>query len=632
MHKLLRYALILTLMASVSANITWATTLIPKNLNELTNEAEMIFTGRVIDIRSEWSPDHTTIYTFVTFAPTEILKGQIGSAVELRFEGGTVDDTTIEVGEVPTFERDQQVLLFAHGNGQAICPLVGWSQGYFRIETDDQGRETILDAAGRPILGVRNGELLKAEEPIQLKADVGAFGGITETGQVSQPAKINPRRGLRQAMTAMDFLVNVRQIADEINRNPMKLQQDQKSVPPMTAPRQGNEKPAAPPDGELSATRAASFTESGPLSLMAGLPLGLGALAFFRSRSRGRNRRSGLQKLIGLCLIIGCGASVAFPYSYRTSGGNKVVWEDARMTFDLHPVSFPEGSTWNLNAQYAMSDWNAVTGSAFRFYVRTRSTNHNDHNNGINSVVFMNGSSFDSSSILAVTFHTASGDEIRDKDVWFNVDQPYVPGLDADAVPPYSTFSFRGVARHEFGHALGLRHEDRSVVTTMNSIYSYGAAVEGFHADDRAGVRFLYPGSGSERNLYASNWVKRTDSESTAAVRVNTLPTRIRRGQSVTLEYSFGNRGNLNSGSFEIGFYLSSNNIISTGDRLLGFNTGAFANAGAFGSFTRTLTIPADVTPGTYFIGVFMDRTGIITESSEGDNGLAHYQSIIVDP
>jgi subtilase family serine protease len=166
----------------------------------------------------------------------------------------------------------------------------------------------------------------------------------------------------------------------------------------------------------------------------------------------------------------------------------------------------------------------------------------------------------------------------------------------------------------------------------MNSIYSYGAAVEGFHADDRAGVRFLYPGSGSERDLYVSNWVKRTDSSSSAAGRVNSLPTRIRRGQSVTLEYSFGNKGNLNSGSIEIGFYLSSNNIISTGDRLLGFNTGAFANAGGFGSYTRTLTIPGDTTPGTYFIGALMDRTSIVVESSEGNNGLAHYQSIIVDP
>ena len=70
----------------------------------------------------------------------------------------------------------------------------------------------------------------------------------------------------------------------------------------------------------------------------------------------------------------------------------------------------------------------------------------------------------------------------------------------------------------------------------------------------------------------------------TISVNVNS-PTSAARGSLVTIEYTFSNQGTSGQ-TFNNGFYLSTNNIISTGDTLLGSNTGASAGAGVTATFS----------------------------------------------
>src|SRR5262249_26748144 len=162
------------------------------------------------------------------------------------------------------------------------------------------------------------------------------------------------------------------------------------------------------------------------------------------------------------------------------------------------------------------------------------------------------------------------------------------------------------VALHELGHVLGLNHEDRWMAT-MNSFYpDSGPVGHGKEADplpdDRAGVRFLYPDGTIETDIAGSVFA-RTGSGSSGLV---ASPTSAPPRSSVTIQFTFHNLST-SSQTFNIGFYLSTNNFISKTDRLLGTNTGASAPSGATGTFTRTLTIPSDVAPGNYWLGFLLD-------------------------
>jgi len=313
--------------------------------------------------------------------------------------------------------------------------------------------------------------------------------------------------------------------------------------------------------------------------------------------------------------LVACLPSLAFAFSYETYFGTPIRWPSQQAVLTLHPDSFPVGNVFNNNAQFAMSDWNAVIGSNFLFFVNSFPCNWGNHSDGINCVIFASGLG---GSTLGVTFLTSSGTNITDRDVWFNVNVSWVPGLDVGDFTIGPPYSFRGVARHEFGHALGLLHEDGlNNVVLMNSIYTAGGVRPANpHWDDRAGVRFLYPGLGGEIDLIPYMWKK----ISTSSQPVTPIPATANSGDSVTIEYSFENAGNVGSGSFNIGFYLSTDSIISTSDTLIGLNVGASAPAHSRGTFTRAVTIPANTPTGNYFIGVCLDIGGAVAESVESNN------------
>jgi large repetitive protein len=72
--------------------------------------------------------------------------------------------------------------------------------------------------------------------------------------------------------------------------------------------------------------------------------------------------------------------------------------------------------------------------------------------------------------------------------------------------------------------------------------------------------------------------------------------------------------------NFQVGLYLSTDNVIDTGDTFLGFRTVASLAAGASSAATTTVTIPANTTPGTYYLGAIADRLDSIPESDDANN------------
>ena len=99
------------------------------------DRAEVAFVGQVVSTIEHAEVDIPGIgpapHRFVTWRVEDPVKGGVaGETVTLRFLGGTVGDTTLEVDELPEFVVGERDLLFVGpDNGRAHCPLVDCGSG-----------------------------------------------------------------------------------------------------------------------------------------------------------------------------------------------------------------------------------------------------------------------------------------------------------------------------------------------------------------------------------------------------------------------------------------------------------------------------------------------------------------------
>ena len=109
-------------------------------LSDLARQAELVFVGKVTGIEyrmSEAGPGLVALpHTLVSYRIDRVLKGQAetGDQITLRFQGGPVPGTpnAMIVEGTPTFDTGDRDVLFVRGNGGAVNPVVGWSQGRVR--------------------------------------------------------------------------------------------------------------------------------------------------------------------------------------------------------------------------------------------------------------------------------------------------------------------------------------------------------------------------------------------------------------------------------------------------------------------------------------------------------------------
>ena len=295
---------------------------------------------------------------------------------------------------------------------------------------------------------------------------------------------------------------------------------------------------------------------------------------------------------------------------------------------DLNTTSFPAGSVWDSNAQFSLSDWRDVGSTNFTPGIRRTNSDFNNHGNGDNSWVWLNRPA---DSWLGITFVRWSGSTMQDCDIWYNSrpDYTWTNGLfDPCEYRSYWPIEFRNVARHETGHAIGFAHED-DTLSNMNSISTHGAGiahVQGSgimpHATDKHGGRFLYSGSGTTRNVMATNWREPTSSSSGArqeGEETGTWPADTTR----TIEFWLENQSNVSitggASGIQAGIYLSTNSIISTADtRVWNATFGGDWPAHAQGRYTPTVRVPDTMPAGSYYVGAYFDNGGFVAETGSG--------------
>jgi hypothetical protein len=117
-----------------------ATVYVPVEFREMVTASTAIVHGRVVDVRSELTPDRVRISSYVTIDVAQHLKGSLGSAVTFRVPGGQVGRYRRIIVGAPQFERGDEVVVFLSTRGPSVPYLFGLSQGVYRVARGADGR------------------------------------------------------------------------------------------------------------------------------------------------------------------------------------------------------------------------------------------------------------------------------------------------------------------------------------------------------------------------------------------------------------------------------------------------------------------------------------------------------------
>ena len=120
----------------------------PRSFDELVQLSDMILVGTVQDVRSEFANgglDQNTIFSYVSLSDLKILKGQVATTeYVLRVPGGVVGRFAQDYPGIPSFQIGQRYLVFIRGNNRDLFPVVGISQGMYRILSNTQGQQIVI--------------------------------------------------------------------------------------------------------------------------------------------------------------------------------------------------------------------------------------------------------------------------------------------------------------------------------------------------------------------------------------------------------------------------------------------------------------------------------------------------------
>ena len=192
--------LILTLILVLAWPVaSHATTVLRLPFQEVCDQAEFIFEGRVVDVAARVDAEGRYIWTHVVFEIAEAIKGSHSEdRIELKFLGGTVGELALDVGEMHLPRVGDHGIYFVESMRSPLAhPLVGWDQGHYRVEQTPDGGQRMMTANGKFIESIvtqkRGGQEFSA--------------GIAYGVKISDP-------GLSAgAMPVTDFKVAVRRLA-----------------------------------------------------------------------------------------------------------------------------------------------------------------------------------------------------------------------------------------------------------------------------------------------------------------------------------------------------------------------------------------------------------------------------------
>ncbi len=135
---------------SLSLSISVASTVRPVNLEQMSDRAATIFSGRCIDVSYGRHPTLGIEVTLATFEVDRAIKGEVGDTVTVTLFGGkaTGGNATTVIGR-PSFAVGEELVLFLYGESSVgLSSPVGLGQGKFNVFTDKQGNKIAVNEFG----------------------------------------------------------------------------------------------------------------------------------------------------------------------------------------------------------------------------------------------------------------------------------------------------------------------------------------------------------------------------------------------------------------------------------------------------------------------------------------------------
>jgi plastocyanin len=150
--------------------------------------------------------------------------------------------------------------------------------------------------------------------------------------------------------------------------------------------------------------------------------------------------------------------------------------------------------------------------------------------------------------------------------------------------------------------------DDGSFASTTSSSFTYSRTFT--NIEEILYYCSVHSSAGRDRNTFMNgriNVVAATVSTDVSVESVDALGDSQQAGEDFTVKTTLKNNGPGDSGGFNISFYASTDNVITSGDTLLGTEVVSDISAGASKNIEESVDLPLDLASGDYFIGAIID-------------------------
>lgn len=115
-------------------------------MEELSQKADLIVRGTVIEVTSQFTQDLTAIQTTIRVSVQEQWKGKPLSSLTFTQPGGSVGEIVEETPGLPHFQPSENVVLFLKETDAGKFAVLGGEQGVFALKTDSSGEKEVVES------------------------------------------------------------------------------------------------------------------------------------------------------------------------------------------------------------------------------------------------------------------------------------------------------------------------------------------------------------------------------------------------------------------------------------------------------------------------------------------------------
>ena len=105
-------------------------------IESLTSVSNAVVVAKAIKTESFWNDDRTAILTRVTLQVSDHLRGETPGQTEIIIPGGQIGTYIHEVSDMPTFQQDEEAIVFVERHTSGVNVVAGGLLGKLPIEED----------------------------------------------------------------------------------------------------------------------------------------------------------------------------------------------------------------------------------------------------------------------------------------------------------------------------------------------------------------------------------------------------------------------------------------------------------------------------------------------------------------